>query len=206
VVPRPIGWISTRGANGIDNLAPFSQFQNVTFDPPTVLFCANQVRPGQRKDTVVNVERTGNFVWNMATYELRDAVNASSGEYPPNVDEFAVAGLTKAPSRIVSAPRVAESPIHFECTYLQTVRLPGNDPTGPVDIVFGRVVAIHIADFALTDGRIDVARLKPLARLGYFEYTCVDKVFSIPPTGDSLAAGLEGSATKSQVAAAKSMT
>src|SRR5580658_4177790 len=187
VVPRPIGWISTR-SGGVDNLAPFSQFQNVTFDPPTVLFCANQLSPERRKDTVTNIEQSGEFVWNMATYDLREAVNLSSGEYPPEVDEFAVAGLHKLPSRIVAAPRVAESPIHFECVHLQTLRLAGNPPVGTVDIVFGRVVAIHIADSALVGGRIDIARLKPLARLGYFEYTCVDKVFSMtPPTGKALA-------------------
>jgi flavin reductase (DIM6/NTAB) family NADH-FMN oxidoreductase RutF len=197
VVPRPIGWISSRSA-GVDNLAPFSQFQNVTFDPPTVLFCANQLSPERRKDTVTNIEQSGEFVWNMATYDLREAVNLSSGEYPPEVDEFAVAGLHKLPSRIVAAPRVAESPIHFECVHLQTLRLAGNPPVGTVDIVFGRVVAIHIADSALTsEGRIDIAKLKPLARLGYFEYTCVEKVFTMsPPGGKALAAGLEGSREK----------
>ena len=182
---------------GADNLAPFSQFQNVTFDPPTVLFCANQLSPARRKDTVSNIERSGDFVWNMATYELREAVNVSSGEYPPEVDEFAIAGLHKLPSRIVGAPRVAESPIQFECVHLQTLRLAGNPPVGTVDVIFGRVVAIHIADSALVGGRIDIARLKPLARLGYFEYTCVDKVFSMtPPGGKALAAGLEGSREK----------
>jgi flavin reductase (DIM6/NTAB) family NADH-FMN oxidoreductase RutF len=201
VVPRPIGWISTSGANGIDNLAPFSQFQNATFDPPIVLFCANEGRVGQAKDTVVNVERTRNFVWNMATYDLREAVNLSAGDYPADVDEFAVAGLTKAPSRLISAPRVAESPVHFECEYMHTLHLPGNDPVGSVDIVFGRVVAVHIADSMIVEGRIDITRIRPLARMGYLDYTSIDKVFTMPPPGSAMmAAGMEGSAEKVRAA------
>ncbi len=204
VVPRPIGWISTSGANGIDNLAPFSQFQNATFDPPIILFCANEGAPGRAKDTVANVERTRNFVWNMATYDLREQVNLSSGDYPPEVDEFQVAGLTKAPSRLVSAPRVAESPVHFECEYLHTVHLPGRDPMGSVDVVFGRVVAVHIADSALVNGRIDITTLRPIARMGYLDYCVVDKVFTMPPPGSAAnAAGMEGSTEKIKAALAK---
>lgn len=199
IVPRPIGWISTRSRSGIDNLAPYSQFQNVTFDPPTVLFIANQRGDGGRKDSVVNAEESGEFVWNMATYELRAAVNATSEEFPPDTDEFAVAGLSKAPSRRVGAMRVAESPVQFECRYLQTVRLPGDGPLGTVDIVFGRVIAVHIADDALTGGRIDIARLRPLARLGYYDYCSVTEVFEMhPPAGGALAAGLEGSVERAR--------
>ena len=184
VVPRPIGWISTLGADGIANLAPFSQFQNVTYDPPIVMFSANQNTTGRRKDTVVNVEATGEFVWNMATYDLREAVSASSRELAPDEDEFEALGLAKLPSRIVKAPRVAASPVHFECRYLQTVRIPGNGDMGSADIVLGRVVRIHIRDDALTaDGRLDIERIKPLARLGYHDYTYVDKRFEIKPPG-----------------------
>jgi flavin reductase (DIM6/NTAB) family NADH-FMN oxidoreductase RutF len=201
VVPRPIGWISTTSQAGVDNLAPFSQFQNVTFDPPTVLFIANQRIAGGRKDSVINAESRGEFVWNMATYALRNAVNATSEEFEPGVDEFERAGLQKAPSRLVRPPRVAASPIQFECRYLQTVRSPGDSDVGTVDIVFGRVVAIHIADDVLTGGRIDVARIRPLARLGYYEYCAVSDVFEMrPPTSGGLAAGLEGSIDKVRVA------
>lgn len=198
VVPRPIGWISTIAADGSANLAPYSQFQNVNFDPPLVMFSANQNLQGQRKDTVVNAEREGAFVWNMATYALRDAVNRSARQFPPGQDEFVEAGLEKAPSRLVRPPRVAASPVQFECTYLQTVRLPGNGRLGTVDVVFGRVVAVHIADSALTaDGRLDIARLQPLARLGYHDYTFVERVFSMPaPNAEIGGAGLEGSPEK----------
>lgn len=184
-VPRPIGWISTTSADGIDNLAPFSQFQNVTYDPPIVLISANQRTIGRRKDTVVNIEARGEFVWNMATYALREAVNLTSQEFPPDVDEFEMAGLAKLPSSLVRPPRVAESPVHFECKHVQTTRIPGNGDMGAADIVIGRVVKIHIADDALTaDGRLDIARIKPLARLGYFDYTYVDKVFEMRPPGN----------------------
>ena len=97
VVPRPIGWISTISENGIHNLAPYSQFQNLTFDPPYIMFSANQNTKGKRKDTVVNIETTGEFVHSMATYDLREAVNKSAQEVPPEEDEFEIAGVTKAP-------------------------------------------------------------------------------------------------------------
>ena len=185
VVPRPIGWISTLSRNGVANLAPFSQFQNITYDPPIVMIAANQNTSGRRKDTVVNVEATGEFVWNMATYDLRDAVNLSSREFPPEVDEFEAAGLEKAPSLLVRPPRVAASPVQFECRYLQTVRVPGNGEMGSADIVLGRVVQIHIRDDVLTpDGRLDIPRIKPLARLGYYNYTYVDKQFEMLPPGN----------------------
>jgi flavin reductase (DIM6/NTAB) family NADH-FMN oxidoreductase RutF len=201
VVPRPIGWISTTNAEGIDNLSPFSQFQNVTFDPPTVLFIANQRSSGGRKDTVRNCEESGEFVWNMATYALRAAVNATSEEFEPGVDEFERAGLAKAPSMLVRPPRVARSPIHFECRYIQTIRLPGEHAIGTVDIVIGRVVAVHIADHVIVDGKVDIARIRPIARLGYFQYCCIGRVFELePPAGAALRAGLEGSAEKAQTA------
>lgn len=202
VVPRPIGWISTTSQEGIDNLAPFSQFQNVTFDPPIVMFSANQSSLGRRKDTTANVEATGQFVWNMATYELRHAVNLTSAELPPEVDEFEYAGLAKLPSQRVRPPRVAQSPIHFECEYMTTLRIPGNGVMGTVDVVFGRVLAVHIADWALTpQGRIDIPRLRPLARLGYFDYTSVDHVFTMETVMErDGGAGLEGSPEKAAAA------
>jgi flavin reductase (DIM6/NTAB) family NADH-FMN oxidoreductase RutF len=197
VVPRPIGWISTRSAAGVDNLAPYSQFQNLSFSPPYVMFAANQTGMGTRKDSVVNAESTGEFVYNMATYDLREAVNLSAQEAPPEVDEFVLAGVSKAPSVKVKAPRVAESPINFECAYLQTVRLPGKG-VGTVDIVIGRVVMIHVKDdVILPDGHIDIVGIRPLARGGYYQYTTVDSVFEmiIPGDNKALLSGLEGRAS-----------
>jgi flavin reductase (DIM6/NTAB) family NADH-FMN oxidoreductase RutF len=196
VIPRPIGWISTLGAAGAANLAPYSQFQMLNYDPPYVMFSGNQTVDGVRKDSVRNIEATGEFVWNMATYALRDAVNKSAQDLPPDVDEFVVAGVTKAPARLVKAPMVAESPVHFECRYHQTLRLPGNGKMGTVDVVIGQVIAVHIADDALTpEGRLDVLKIRPIARLGYYDYTSIESRFEmiIPATTDLHLAGLEGS-------------
>jgi flavin reductase (DIM6/NTAB) family NADH-FMN oxidoreductase RutF len=195
VVPRPIGWISTISIGGIHNLAPYSQFQNLTFDPPYVMFAANQNTRGERKDSVVNAEQTKEFVYNMATYDLREAVNRSAAEVDPEVDEFDLAGVTKAPSIRVKPCRVAESPIQFECRYYGTLRLPGNGLMGTVDVIIGRVVLIHIKDdFITPDGRIALLRIRPLARLGYYDYTTVESIFEmvIPGSNEALLAGLEG--------------
>jgi flavin reductase (DIM6/NTAB) family NADH-FMN oxidoreductase RutF len=199
VVPRPIGWISTTSVDGIDNLAPYSQFISLNFDPPFVMFSANQTFEGKRKDTVVNIEQTGEFVYNMATWDLREAVNRSAMQVTPEVDEFELAGVTKAPSVRVKAKRVAESPIQFECQYVQTLRLPGNGPMGSVDIIIGRVVLVHIRDDVIgSDGRLDILKIRPLARLGYYDYTSVESVFElvIPGGNEDLLAGLEGKRRK----------
>ncbi len=199
VVPRPIGWISTLSVNGVHNLAPYSQFQNLTFDPPYVMFSANQNTVGRRKDTVVNIEQTGEFVYNMATYALRDAVNRSASEVPPEVDEFDLAGVSKAPSVLVKPCRVAESPVQFECRYHQTLRLPGNGIMGTVDVIIGLVVLVHIKDDVIgSDGRLKVLQIRPLARLGYYDYTTVESSFEmvIPGRNEELLRGLEGAAKK----------
>lgn len=196
VIPRPIGWISTMDTNGSHNLAPYSQFQNITFDPPLVMFSANQTTAGERKDSARNAENTGEFVWNMATYDLRDAVNITAEELPFGVDEFERAGLEKLPSRRVKPMRVKGSPIQFECVYLNTVRFPGRPPIGTVDVIFGRVVAVHIDDDCITDaGLVDVLKIQPLARMGYFDYTYVDNKFEmiIPGTNKEAMAAIMGS-------------
>jgi len=194
-VPRPIGWLSTISSTGISNLAPFSQWQNLTFDPPMVMFAANQLSDGRRKDTVINAEETGWFVWNMATYDLRESVNISAMELSPGEDEFERAGVTKAPCHLAPGSRVAESPAHFECKYLSTHRLRGNSNHGWVEVVYGEVMRIHVDDEVITsDGKLDIKRLKPLARLGYYDYTYVDKSFEmrIPGASDKAVDGLEG--------------
>ncbi len=194
-VPRPIGWLSTVDAKGQTNLAPYSQWQNLSFDPPMVMFAANPYADGRRKHSVVNAEETGWFVWNMATYALREAVNISAMEWPDGVDEFEKAGVTKAACIEAPGPRVAESPAHFECRYLQTTRLRGNSAHGWVDVVFGEVMRIHVADQVIRpDGKLDIAMIRPLARLGYYDYTSVTEVFEMRIPGASAAAadGLEG--------------
>jgi flavin reductase (DIM6/NTAB) family NADH-FMN oxidoreductase RutF len=189
-VPRPIGWLSTISAAGIANLAPYSQWQNLSFDPPMVMFAANQYADGRRKHTVINAEQTGWFVWNMATFELREAVNISAMELPDGDDEFLRAGVTKAPCVDAPGPRVAESPCHFECRHLSTHRLRGSSAHGWVDVVYVK------DEVLMPDGKIDVARIRPLARLGYYDYTSVTEVFEmrIPGASGATAAGLEGRA------------
>lgn len=201
VVPRPIGWISTVDAQGRDNLAPYSQFQNISFDPPIVMFSANQNTQGRRKDSVQNAEQTGEFVWNMATFALREAVNKSAEELPPEIDEFEHAGLVKLASRRVKPKRVAGSPIQFECVYLNTLRFPGTPPLGSADVVFGRVVAIHIDDEVIDErGIIDILKIQPIARMGYYDYTTVANRFEMVIGGNNqaLLAGMEGSSTKTR--------
>ena len=178
VAPRPIGWISTVSTAGKVNLAPFSYFNALLDDPPIVMFsCNGNHADGGIKDTAKNAIETGEFVYNMATWELRGEMNASSAGVGREVDEFELAGLEKAESRIVAAPRVARSPIQFECKTTKVVELPGNKVDATV--VFGEVVGIHIDDSALVDGMVDLTRLKPIARLGYMQYAVVEEVFEI---------------------------
>ncbi|GAA6033110.1 hypothetical protein JCM8097_002949 [Rhodosporidiobolus ruineniae] len=196
VVPRPIGWISTLNNDGTANLAPYSQFNNLTFDPPYVMFSANQ-KPSDadRKDTVVNAEREGEFCWSLATYDLREAVNITAEQVPYGQDEFELAKLSKQQGKIVKAPMIAESPVKFECKYHTTFRLPGNGPMGTVDIVIGRVIGIHIDDRVLTNGLLDIKKTVPIARCGYWQYTVIRETFEMIIPGDArIRAGLEGSA------------
>lgn len=195
-VPRPIGWLSTISTDGVANLAPYSQWQNLTFDPPLVMFAANHHADGRRKDSVVNAEETGWFVWNMATYALREAVNASAQDYGPEVDEFAAAGVSKRAATDAPGPMVAESPCHFECSYMTTHRLPGNTRMGSIDVVYGRVERIHVADDCITaDGKVDILKVRPIARMGYYDYTSVTEVFEMKMPGSAASAdGLEGRA------------
>lgn len=180
VVPRPIGWISTRDANGRANLAPYSFFNAVSSHPPIVMFSSNgQHLEGGIKDSAKNAEETGEFVCNIATWELREQMNATSAMLARDVDEFERAGLTPATSVLVRAPRVEESPVNLECRYLQTVSLPSDDPAGANYTVFGIVVGIHIDQSIIKGGRIDMDAFKPIARLGYMDYTTVDTVFTM---------------------------
>jgi flavin reductase (DIM6/NTAB) family NADH-FMN oxidoreductase RutF len=196
-VPRPIGWLSSVSPEGVCNLAPYSQWQNLTFDPPMVMFAANQHLDGRRKDTVVNAEATGWFVWNMATWELREAVNATAVPTPYGVDEFDRAGVTKAACIDAPGPRVAQSPCHFECRFLSTHRLRGATTVGTVDVVYGEVARIHVRDdVVLPNGKLDVLKIRPIARLGYFDYTVVDNVFEMIIPDEEALAGLEGRAAR----------
>lgn len=201
VVPRPIGWISTRSKRGTDNLAPYSQFNNLTFDPPYVMFSANQDMNQDRKNTVTNAEDTGVFCWNIATYDLREEVNKTAQWFEPDVDEFAQSGLEKTQAELVKCAMVKRSPVQFECEYYTTIRLPGNPPMGTVDVVVGKVIGIHIDPNVLTDGKIDIGKVQPIARCGYYEYAVIrpEAIFEMIIPGDpKQLIGLEGNAKEAK--------
>ncbi len=178
MVPRPIGWISTLSAEGHANLAPYSFFNAFSDGPIYVAFGS-----GGQKDTLRNVESTGAFAFNLATYALREAMNASSASVAPGVDEFELAGLTKTPCQLINVPRVAESPVCFECRYFQSVPLPDDDGHVGDWMVIGRVIGVHIDDRFIVNGRVDTAAMKPIARLGYSEYATVDEVWRMRRPG-----------------------
>ncbi len=160
--PRPIGWISTHDGAGNFNLAPYSFFNAFAYKPPVIGFSSSG-----RKDTLRNAERTGEFVWNLATMALAGAMNASSATVAPQVSEFTLAGLTPVASRKVAAPRVGESPVAFECKVTQVVRLHDRHDTPlPNWVVFGEVVAAHVARHLLVDGIYDTAAAHPILRAG----------------------------------------
>jgi len=178
VVPRPIGWISTVGPDGTFNLAPYSFFNAVADAPPVVMFASNGRHPHGAKDSADNAVASGAFVVNVATWDLRHAMNASSAALEAGVDEFVVAGLTAAPSRIVNAPRVAESPVNLECRTLRRVDLPAEEGGRNV-VVFGEVVGIHIDESVIEDGFLSIPKLRPISRLGYRDYAVIEEAFSM---------------------------
>ena len=175
VAPRPIAWVSTRGKDGSLNLAPFSFFQALCGTPPLVMLSIGK-RKGAPKDTLRNIQETGEFVINLVPETLAEQMNVTSGEYDAEVDEFALARLTPIPAAIVSAPRVAESPVNVECRLSQIVPLDGAD----YSIVVGQVLMWHIAEGLLApDGLIDIARVRPIARLARDEYVKFGEVFEM---------------------------
>ncbi len=162
VGPRPIGWISTQNAAGALNLAPYSFFNAFNYVPPIVGFASIGA-----KDTLANVQATGEFVWNLATRDLAEAMNQTCAAVPPEVDEFALAGLTPLASSLVAPPRVAESPVSFECRCTQILQLQGADGVQvPTWLVLGEVVAIHIDRAQLKDGIYDTASAGHILRAG----------------------------------------
>jgi len=177
VVPRPISWISTISPDGAPNLAPYSFFNAVSSVPPILAYSSVGSKKGAPKDTLTNVEATGEFVVNVATEALFAQVVQTGADEAAEVDEIAAAGLTAAPSRIVKPPRIAESPISMECVLHQIVELPRPAPDERIALVLGRVVGVHIDESVLTDGRVDATKLRPLARLGYRDYAAVRDVF-----------------------------
>lgn len=170
VAPRPIGWVSTLSPEGKSNLAPYSYFNAFSQSPHYVAFGS-----GPRKDSMRNIEETGEFTFSLATFDLREQMNATSAHVTE--DEFELAGLTKASSHIVKPPRVAESPAALECCLHRIVPLPDDDGNAHNYLIIGRVLGVHIDDRFIVDGRVDTAAMRPIARLGYSEYATVSEVW-----------------------------
>jgi flavin reductase (DIM6/NTAB) family NADH-FMN oxidoreductase RutF len=175
IVPRPIGWISTCNADGTVNLAPYSFFNAVSGRPPMIMFSS-----AERKHSQINAETQGEFVANLATYDLRAEVNLTSAVVPEDISEPDFAKLEMAPSKVVRPPRVARAPAALECRYVQTVRLKGADGQQfQGSIIIGQVVNIFIDDAVIENGMIDILKIRPLSRLGYMDYATVHDVFAM---------------------------
>ena len=177
VSPRPIGWISTRGKDGVDNLAPYSFFNAVAYEPPQVMFASTSLKQGRHmgKDSVANIDETGVFCVNIVEYAMRDTMNATSASNPEGGDEFTHAGVERAECETIACSRVAAAPATLECKLLQIVPLAGEHNL----IVIGEVTGVHLRDDCVVDGVFDVTCYQPLARLGYQDYTRVDGLFSL---------------------------
>lgn len=182
VTPRPIGWISTRSSDGHDNLAPYSFFNAIAYTPPQVMFSSTGHKPDQpdSKDSVANIRDTGVFAVNVVSYELRDAMNASSATLPASADEFAHAGLEKADCRTIPCSYVAAAPAVLECKLYKIVELAGEANR----MVIGEVTGVHLRDDCMKDGVFDVTTFQPLARLGYRDYSVVKDLFSLSRPDD----------------------
>lgn len=182
ITPRPIGWISTRGANGMDNLAPYSFFNGVAYTPPQVMFSNTGTKPDRdgAKDSVSNIRDTGVFAVNIVSHAMTDAMNISTEGFPADIDEFEKAGLEKTECETINCPRVAAAPAAMECKLVQIVDLPG----AANKLVIGQVTGIYINDDCLTDGKLDITKYHPLARMGYRDYTVVKEVFTLSRPDD----------------------
>ena len=173
VVPRPIAFVSTVGRSGLFNVAPFSYFNVLTNQPPLVGISINR-RGETPKDTLRNIEDSGDFVVNIVDEALNTRAVEASGDWPEDVDEFAITGLTPLASDLVRAPRVGESPINLECKVHRIIEL------GRTHFIAGEIVRAHVRDDVLTDGHVDIAKLKPVGRLGGDGYSVVREVLHLP--------------------------
>ena len=177
VSPRPIGWISSRGKDGVDNLAPYSFFNAVAYDPPQVMFASTSLKTGRHmgKDSVANIDETGVFCVNIVEYAMRDAMNATSTGHPDVGDEFSHAKIERVECETIACSRVANVPATLECKLSQIITLAGEHNL----IIIGEVTGIHLRDDCLTGGTFDVSKYQPLARLGYQDYARISDLFSL---------------------------
>ncbi|WP_037310655.1 flavin reductase family protein [Ruegeria halocynthiae] len=177
ITPRPIGWISTRDAEGINNLAPYSFFNGVAYSPPQVMFASTGTKQDQEggKDSISNIEATGVFCVNIVAHAHRDAMNASSASLAKHIDEFDHAGLIPVGCETIPCARIKGAPAALECKLTKIVTLPGEAN----QVAFGEVTGVHLNDDHIRDGKFDVTTFHPLARLGYRDYSVVTELFSL---------------------------
>lgn len=177
VTPRPIGWISTRGSDGFDNLAPYSFFNATAYVPPQVMFASTSAKPdrGDTKDSLALIRETEVFCVNVVATAMQDAMNAASGAYAANVDEFELSGLDKIDCETITCSRVAGVPAALECQMTQIIQQKGEANF----LVMGEVAGVFIDDAYLVDGKLDPTRFHPLARMGYRDYASVKEVFEL---------------------------
>lgn len=177
VSPRPIGWISTRAADGSENLAPYSFFNAVAYVPPQVMFSSTSAKAdrGDTKDSVSNIRETGVFCVNIVEYAMREAMNTTSGDWPRETDEFDHAGVERGACKTIPCSRVAGAPANLECRMTQIVQLAGTANF----MVLGEVIGVHLRDDCVVDGRFDITRFQPIARCGYMDYAVVRELFSM---------------------------
>lgn len=182
VSPRPIAWISTRGKDGRENLAPYSFFNAVAYTPPQVMFASTSGKPDRAfgKDTVANIHETGEFCINIVEHAMRDAMNLTSGGWPADEDEFTLAGIERVECETIACSRVAGAPASLECKLTQMVTLEGETNIA----IFGEVTGVHMRDDCLKDGEFDVLSFQPLTRLGYRDYSRISEVFSLKRPGE----------------------
>lgn len=179
VVPRPIGWISTVNQQGIVNIAPYSYFNAVADIPPVIMYSSSKKANGEEKDSIRNIEETGEFVVNIATFDMREKVKLSSEPIEYGKSEAELYDIKTISSKMVKPPRIKNSPISLECKFIKKLLLEVDSKKVSSTVVFGHVVGIYINDEVIVDGKIDLSKIKPIARLGYNEYTVVDNIFKM---------------------------
>ncbi len=182
VTPRPIGWISTRGKDGSENLAPYSFFNAVAYTPPQVMFATTGKKHDRdgTKDTLANIRDTGVFAVNVVEYAMREAMNLTSGPWDKDVDEAEMAGIERADCETIDCARIANAPATLECRLTQIVELAGRANL----VAFGEVVGIHMRDDCIRDGLFDTTSFQPLARMGYRDFAKISDVFTMPRPGE----------------------
>lgn len=177
IVPRPIAWVSTRDQDGSENLAPYSFFNGVSYDPPQIMIASTSSKEDREigKDTVSNTIETGEFCINMVGFDMLHKMNMTSFAVSRDISEFDLADVDREECKIISVPRVRDAPASLECKLIQHVDLPGENNI----VVFGEVVGIHLNDEYLSNGVFDITKFEPVARLGYLDYAKVSDVFSL---------------------------